>query len=120
MKMSERWLSDGIYLVKRETVILELPDQVLGFLHRIDWEKDEQQLYAHSEIIKEFADKHPTWCIGSAYETNCALLLSEPPTRWQVNNEEKEWYGSGFNYGSTNCLRNLPPNFDILILAQND
>lgn len=118
MKMGERWLGDGIYLVKRSTEVIELPDQVLSVLHRTDWEKDEEQLYAASDIIKEFAAKHPTWCIGSAYETNCALMLSEPPTLWHV--EGKEWYGSGFNYGSTNCLRNLPPNFDILILAQND
>lgn len=66
-----------------------------------------------------FTKKYPDFYIASAYETECIILLSKKPILWQKDNTRSEnWQGSGFNYGSTNILRNCPK--DILILAEND
>lgn len=74
--------------------------------------------------IIDFIKKHPKFWVASAYETDFIILLSHKPlliggkygkeTAW----EKKHHIGSGFNYGSTNILTNLPPA--ILILAEND
>lgn len=63
----------------------------------------------------EFAEKYPEFVIAHAYETSWTLLLSRAPIRLEMDGK---WFGSGFNYGSTNLLEDCPKR--LLILAEND
>jgi len=65
------------------------------------------------EASAAWIDAHDKFWRASAYETETFFLFSEEPRRFGG-----EWDGSGFNYGSTNVIRNCPR--DILILAEND
>ncbi len=67
----------------------------------------------NDRAIEAFVKKFPGYYLASAYETECDILLSAKPKKFdgRIN-------GSGFNYGSTNVLTRCPEA--ILILAEND
>lgn len=64
--------------------------------------------------VRRFIKKYPKYFIASAYETEMRFLVASKPPRLQ----EKNLSGSGFNYGSTNIIKNCPKT--VLILAEND
>ena len=62
---------------------------------------------------------HKPFWVANAYETDCVILLAGKPRKLNSKKWNKEnWMGSGFNYGSTNTIKDCPK--DILILAEND
>ena len=73
----------------------------------------------NSELGIEWIEAHKEFWIADAYETDFPILLSKEPRCLNSKKWNKEnWIGSGFNYGSTNIIKNCPK--DILILAEND
>lgn len=93
-------VSDGIYDVTDIDFLAVYTDSEIGL--GIEWIKN-----------------HKEFWVADAYETDFPILLSDEPRclnskKWNKVN----WIGSGFNYGSTNIIRNCPR--DILILAEND
>jgi hypothetical protein len=65
-----------------------------------DLEVDDCQLDDECEKeVRDFISRNPEACLAHAYDTGVGFLL-------------------GFNYGSSNIIRNCPQ--DILILAEND
>jgi len=101
MKFSDRVLSNGIYDVTGIDVILA------------GNAKDESDL---TDITKNFIKAHPDYAVASAYETYTTMILASKPKKITFTN--KTYIGSGFDYGSTTILRDLPK--DILILAENN
>ena len=65
------------------------------------------------EII-EFINKYPDCVQACACDTETTILISSMPKQIP----EEDVIGSGFNYGSTNVIKNCPKQ--ILILAEND
>lgn len=67
----------------------------------------------------EWIRNHEKFWVADAYETDFPILLSDEPRCLNSKKWNKEnWVGSGFNYGSTNIIKNCPKG--ILILAEND
>jgi len=93
-KDEDRQLSDGIYDVTGIEVI---------------------NVEAADVEVEAFIWKYPKFWVASAYETDTTLLVATKPTKLVTKDIV---IGSGFNYGSTNVIRNCPK--DILILAEND
>ena len=62
--------------------------------------------------MKEFADKHPEFCIANAYQTEYPIWLSKMPTK------KLNFVGSGFNHGANNVIEDCPKR--ILICAEDD
>ena len=74
---------------------------------------------ANIESAIEWIENHEKFWIADAYETDFPILLSDEPRCLNSKKWNEEcWIGSGFNYGSTNIIKNCPK--DILILAEND
>lgn len=78
-----------------------------------------------SDDAQKFMDAHPDHVIGSAYQCYAVFLFASPPIllkslRYGASNPKQTilHFGSGFNHGSANMLRNCPKN--ILILAEDD
>ena len=92
-------LDDGIYSVDDDTTIYKI-------------EENKKESVVENEII-EFIKEYPSFVVASAYETFTTFLISERPDKWNG-----EVHGSGFNYGSTNLIKDCPKN--LLILAEND
>lgn len=64
------------------------------------------------EVVEWVNEREKIW-IANAYDTDGHIFFEEEPTKF-----DGKWYGSGFNYGSTNILTDCPKS--VLILAEND
>jgi hypothetical protein len=64
------------------------------------------------EVVAWINEREKVW-IANAYGTDEYIFFEEEPAKF-----DGKWYGSGFNYGSTNVLTDCPKS--ILILAEND
>jgi hypothetical protein len=81
-----------------------------------DLEVDDCQLDDECEKeVRDFISRNPEACLAHAYDTGVGFLLARRPEGISSPTQD---LGSGFNYGSSNIIRNCPQ--DILILAEND
>ena len=64
------------------------------------------------EVVAWVDEREKVW-IANAYDTDEYIFFEEEPAKF-----DGKWFGSGFNYGSTNVLTDCPKS--ILILAEND
>lgn len=99
-ELDGRYLIDGIY---------EVPEDVLFVV------LDTDRLKVDDPQLQIFSERHPDFVVANAYETSTTILLSQKPNKLEMKGK---WFGSGFNYGSTNLLVDCPKR--VLILAEND
>lgn len=109
--IEDRLLEDGIYDVTDIQFILADDDTTNHFF------SDNKQI--KNKQVLEFINSHKDFVIASAYETNTVIFLAVKPVKLDTEEWKKEnLFGYGFNYGSTNIIKNCPKT--ILILAEND
>lgn len=91
-----------------------LDDGIYDVTNMEYFEVDDENLKA----AIEYMEAHKIFWIANAYQTEETILFPKKPHEMSSRWHKEEWIESGFNYGSTNLLRNCPK--DILILAEND
>lgn len=113
----QKRVPDGVYVLTSdmEVLLIEHP-------YKVDWSNNkreykpkdvyEKEVKEFKRQVEEFFLKYPEYVIASAYETQTTILISKMPT------QSLAWFGSGFNYGSTNIIEKTTGR--ILILAEND
>lgn len=107
-------LSDGIYDVSD----IDLDNEMLELDYSLTPEE--------AEKVKQFVETAGSnITIANAYETETIFIFAKRPKELINRNVDNGagWYGSGFNYGSTNIIdvsEMVKPATKILILAEND
>jgi hypothetical protein len=114
-------LNYGVYFVSSDTIwkhykYMEIYCKDGNESNPESWETHSSTTF--KQIINEFLEKVECDVIylAEAYATTGFFLLNKQPIELKDN---KDVFGSGFNYGSCNLITVDRPGF-ILILAQND